>query len=500
MGSNHRLSWVCLVLLVASTTFTAASKQECNLLSQTTWSTQTREYCCLIEGLGCPSTSRTTSTTILRIHAPSSVAKIPGPDCYLGTPETWSLWKRNWCCESKGVHCSVELSVSRARETKIRYNCTDRMQLGEKGWSLAKHEYCCTQELLCPYNCQVGLSSWVTWSGGKKEWCCERETIACETHLLAMLNSKSVVTQIDTTIEPVETTLALPTSTTITTVTTATTVTRVTTTTHTITTITTTTSTTTTSTTTATTTIDFVSLRAYDCVSRPVPDWPSDRQLWCCKHAHIGCRSTQTDIYKIVLAASLVVMAALVLGLPLAALTFKNKSVERTITCVENYPVEDEHSYLEVSQSIHRGPNADAMEGHRNQTPLASPDSSTKQSADNGTYRLRETFYSWPFVGKDSVADQDATAVPACNAVDAERGDVSRSLLASALTSVDLDSARAALQDQVYLASQGAEGGPATPASANNTTRQEGNIGLRSPSRPEYAAVPPSILWPHIHH
>eukprot|EP00405_Crypthecodinium_cohnii_P010002 CAMPEP_0206433850 /NCGR_PEP_ID=MMETSP0324_2-20121206/8769_1 /ASSEMBLY_ACC=CAM_ASM_000836 /TAXON_ID=2866 /ORGANISM="Crypthecodinium cohnii, Strain Seligo" /LENGTH=612 /DNA_ID=CAMNT_0053900175 /DNA_START=113 /DNA_END=1948 /DNA_ORIENTATION=+ len=137
---------------------------------------------------------------------------------------SWTLPKREWCCNHWGVACDgiAELEEQAKNEAAAAtapgsplqrppatptkapssgavapaaFDCEDG---APKTWSAMKKNFCCdSAQVGCesptsedPYDCEAGLQAGVNqWTVGKKDWCCRHRGVACQVDSAPQLNA-----------------------------------------------------------------------------------------------------------------------------------------------------------------------------------------------------------------------------------------------------------------------------------------------------------------------
>ncbi|CAK8986123.1 unnamed protein product [Durusdinium trenchii] len=90
--------------------------------------------------------------------------------CHEGSPKTWDMEKRWWCCRELEIGCGAR-------------SCWQAQHEGD--WSMENRMWCCrAQQVGCDheevhhFDCSNGLRNWRNgWSPLKKKYCCKRETL-----------------------------------------------------------------------------------------------------------------------------------------------------------------------------------------------------------------------------------------------------------------------------------------------------------------------------------
>jgi len=222
---SHRRSWCCHKYKVG------CYYEKCHETEAImNWSPEQRRTCCAVEGIGCP-TSTTTTTATFR---PLPFDCMLGPD---GSTDGWSPEKRDFCCQYSlrgcptrtttivwtyeptsttttttarptimvpfpacdplDIHCTtvyptplplVDVTTTSGFDGQ-GYDCNAGFSKWQTGWSHSKKEWCCqTAQKGCEqsYDCDAGFDNWqVGWSQPKKDWCCQMTGKGCEQAALA---------------------------------------------------------------------------------------------------------------------------------------------------------------------------------------------------------------------------------------------------------------------------------------------------------------------------
>jgi len=173
------------------------------------WPAAQREYCCKMQGIGCPEptqpptppptqptpppTPPPTVTLPNIITNPVTAPPAPTPpadpfNCAVDQYFQWTEAKKQWCCQHHHK-CGQATEAPRPADP---YNCADGFNNWQAGWSQPKKEWCCrvhgkgcgggcepgTSSL--PYDCAAGFANWVAgWSIPKKAWCCAHAGKGC---------------------------------------------------------------------------------------------------------------------------------------------------------------------------------------------------------------------------------------------------------------------------------------------------------------------------------
>merc|ERR1712186_312620 len=157
------------------------------------WSLDKKAWCCKHYGVGCP-TPAPPAPTPAPVPPPVPVpTPPPEPNCAIGTPMTWDVGKKVWCCAHHHVGCPT---------TPCRYDCNEGFSNWQRGSSEGKKAFCCsTQGKACPptapptpppattslpYDCNAGYHGCYhclikQWSVSKLAWCCQHMGRGCPT-------------------------------------------------------------------------------------------------------------------------------------------------------------------------------------------------------------------------------------------------------------------------------------------------------------------------------
>merc|ERR1712050_589494 len=128
----------------------------------------------------------------------------PEPNCAIGTPASWDMGKKVWCCAHHHIGCPT-VPPPPPTTTPCPYDCAAGFSNWQRGWSEGKKAFCCrTQGKGCPptapptpppppapttslpYDCNAGYHGCYhclikQWSVSKLAWCCQHTGRGCPT-------------------------------------------------------------------------------------------------------------------------------------------------------------------------------------------------------------------------------------------------------------------------------------------------------------------------------
>ncbi|CAE8735922.1 unnamed protein product [Polarella glacialis] len=165
------------------------------------WSDETKEFCCLKQGIACPASPTTTQVPLVPYDCFNNL--------WYGAP-TWSSAQKHWCCEHQKQGCEgvatkdppdqrtsipdadfqvfldaiakAGPSFSQGKYGDLPSKVTGGQEAEAEPYG--KRHFDVTGGLQHPesYDCIAGQANWhLGWSEEKKKWCCARENVGCET-------------------------------------------------------------------------------------------------------------------------------------------------------------------------------------------------------------------------------------------------------------------------------------------------------------------------------